>query len=101
MAVRAGVSVPAENDFDRIASYFPRAEPARVRAWLLGMFGVKERELAGRLAAFADELTFHLAADPNAYAAMHAALAGRRGAVAPRPARLLRRASPSLKRQLA
>jgi hypothetical protein len=101
MAVRAGVSVPAENDFDRIASYFPRAEPARVRAWLLGMFGVKERELAGRLAAFADELTFQLAADPTAYPAKLAALAGRRGAVAPRPARLLRRASPSLKRQLA
>jgi hypothetical protein len=72
-----------------------------VRAWLLKLFGVKERELAGRLAAFTDEITFHLAADPAAYAAMHAALAGRRGAVAPRPARLLRRASPSLKRQLA
>jgi hypothetical protein len=65
------------------------------------MFGVKERELASKLAAFADEITFHLAADPGAYAATHAALAGRRGAVALRPARLLRRASPSLKRQLA
>jgi thermitase len=101
MALRAGGRTPVENDFDRIASYFPRAEPARVRAWLLGMFGVKERELATRLAAFADEIAFHLAADRNAYAATHAALAGRRGAVAPRPARLLRRASPSLKRQLA
>jgi thermitase len=101
MALRAGGRTPVENDFDRIASYFPRAEPARVRAWLLGMFGVKERELATRLAAFADEIAFHLAADPNGYAATHAALAGRRGAVAPRPARLLRRASPSLKRQLA
>ena len=101
MAVRAGIRAPVENDFDRIASYFPRAEAARVRAWLLKLFGVKERELAGRLAAFTDEITFHLAADPAAYAAMHAALAGRRGAVAPRPARLLRRASPSLKRQLA
>jgi hypothetical protein len=65
------------------------------------MFGVKERELATRLASFADEIAFHLAADPSAYAATHAALAGRRGAVAPRPGRLLRRASPSLKRQLA
>jgi len=101
MAVRAGGRTPVENDFDRIASYFPRADPSRVRAWLLGMFGVKERELATRLASFADEIAFHLAADPNAYAATHAALAGRRGAVAPRPARLLRRASPSLKRQLA
>jgi thermitase len=101
MALRAAGTTPAENDFDRIASYFPRAEPARVRAWLLGMFGVKERDLAIRLAAFADEITFHLAADPSAYAEMHAALAGRRGAVAVRPARLLRRASPTLKRQLA
>jgi subtilisin family serine protease len=101
MAARAGGRTPVENDFDRIASYFPRAEPARVRAWLLGMFGVKERELAIRLALFADEVAFHLAANPKAYAATHAALAGRRGAVAPRPARLLRRASPSLKRQLA
>jgi hypothetical protein len=39
MALRAGGRTPVENDFDRIASYFPRAEPARVRAWLLGMFG--------------------------------------------------------------
>jgi thermitase len=101
MALRTGGRTSVENDFDRIASYFPRAEPVRVRAWLLGMFGVKERQLATRLAAFADEIAFHLAADPNAYAAMHAALAGRRGAVALRPATLLRRASPSLKRQLA
>lgn len=101
MAVRAGVRAPVESDFDRIASYFPRAQPSRVRAWLLAMFGVKERDLAPRLAAFADEIAFHLAADPRTYAATHAALAGRRGAVAPRPATLLRRASPSLKRQLA
>ena len=101
MAVRAGVRAPVTGDFDRIASYFPRAQPARVRAWLLAMFGVKERDLAPRLAAFADEIAFHLAADPKTYAATHAALAERRGAVAVRPARLLRRASPSLKRQLA
>ncbi|MEP6996491.1 MAG: S8 family serine peptidase [Betaproteobacteria bacterium] len=101
MAVRAGVLASAESDFDRIVSYFPRAEPQRVRAWLLAMFGVKERDLAPTLAAFADEIVFHLAADPKAYAATHAALAGRRGAVAVRPARLLRRASASLKRQIA
>jgi len=51
--------------------------------------------------AFADEIAFHLAVDPRRYAAIHAALAGRRGAVAPRPRTLLRRASPSLKQELA
>ena len=101
MALRAGEPAPVASDFDRIASYFPRAKPARVRDWLLAMFGIKESELATRLASFADEIAFHLAADPGMYAAIHAALAGRRGAVAPRPRTLLRRASPSLKRQLA
>ena len=103
---RAAATVPrgpaaTTGDFERIAAYFPRAEPVRVRAWLRAIFGVKERELAGKLAPFADELAFHLAADRRAYAALHAALARRRGAVAPHSRALLRRASPSLKRELA
>lgn len=101
MALRTGGPAPAAGDFDRIAFYFPRARPARVRGWLLAMFGVGEPELATTLASFADEIAFHLAADPRGYAAIHAALAGRRGAVAPSPRSLLRRASPSLKRRLA
>lgn len=101
IAVDSGVGGLVEDGFDRIASYFPRADPARVRAWLLAMFGVKERDLKPKLAAFGDEIAFHLCADPQAYAAVHAALAARRGAVAPRAAKLLRRASPSLKRELA
>lgn len=101
MALRAGGPEPAASDFDRIASYFPRAKPARVRDWLLAMFAIKESDLATKLASFADEIAFHLAADPRRYAAIHAALAGRRGAVAPRPRTLLRRASPSLKQELA
>ena len=101
IAVDSGVGGLVEDGFDRIASYFPRADPARVRAWLLAVFGVKERDLKAKLAAFGDEIGFHLCADPQAYAAVHAALAARHGAVAPRAAKLLRRASPSLKRELA
>lgn len=100
-ALRAGGLPPKRiGGLEQIAACFPRAHPSRVRAWLLATFGVKERELAAKLACFADEIAFHLVADPRAYAALHAALAGP-GAVAPRSRALLRRASPSLKRELA
>ena len=101
MAMRAGARHPALGDVDRIAAYFPRAEPARVRRWLAREFGATERALPDLLAALGDEVAFHLTADPAVYARLHAAIAGRRGAVAPSTRRVFRRASPSLKARLA
>jgi hypothetical protein len=86
---------------DWIASYFPRAETARVRAWLMRQFGVRERALAGALATLGAELAFHITSDPATYAALHAQLAGRRGAVAVPRQRLFGRASRTFKAALA
>jgi hypothetical protein len=101
MAVRRGARRPALGDVDRIAAYFPRADPGRVRAWLAQEFHMSERALPPLLAALGDEVAFHLTADPAVYAQLHAAVAGRRGAVAPSTRRVFRRASPTLKARLA
>ena len=101
MAVRRGARRPVLGDVDRIAAYFPRADPGRVRAWLAKEFHTTERALPALLAALGDEVAFHLTADPAVYAQLHAAVAGRRGAVAPSTRRVFRRASPTLKARLA
>ena len=56
-----------------------------------------------KLAKLGDELAFHIATDPAAYADLHATLAGRRGATARavKPRHVFRRASPTLKRAIA
>jgi hypothetical protein len=95
------VHVAPENDFDRIAAYFPAADPDRVRAWLMRQFDVSERALPAKLALVGDELSFHFTADPQTYAALHAQIAGRRGAAAVARPRLFRHASRVLKAQLA
>jgi hypothetical protein len=101
MAVRRGARRPALGDVDRIAAYFPRADPGRVRAWLAKEFHTTERALPALLAALGDEVAFHVTADPAVYARLHAAVAGRRGAVAPSTRQVFRRASPALKARLA
>lgn len=100
MAVQRGARRPSLGDIDRIAAYFPRAEPGRVRAWLTKEFGTTERALPVLLAALGDEVAFHVTADPAVYAQLHAAVAGRRGAVAPPSRRVFQRASPTLKARL-
>jgi serine protease len=92
-------SVPM-TELQWIASYFPRAKPEKVRAWLTETFGVPERELAGTLAKLGRELAFHLVSDPESYAALHARLAGRRGARVSAK-KLFGNASPSFKAALA
>ncbi len=101
MAVRRGGPRRPVGDVDRIAAYFPRADPGRVRAWLARQFGTSERGLPALLASLGDEVAFHVTADPSVYAQLHAAVAGRRGAVAPSARRVFRRASPTFKAHLA
>lgn len=96
----AARSVPM-TELQWIASYFPKARPERVRAWLVATFGVPERLLPGTLARLGRELAFHLLADPEGYAALHARLAGRRGAAAVSARRLFGNASPRFKAALA
>ncbi|MCC6610032.1 MAG: S8 family serine peptidase [Burkholderiales bacterium] len=90
-----------ENDFDAVASYFPDADPGRVRRALTRLFGVDERGLARLLGEVGDELGFHLATDPALRAALIAGtgVAARRD-VAP-AARALARASRTLRARLA
>ena len=101
MAVRRGARRSALGDVDRIAAYFPRADPGRVWAWLAKEFHTAERALPALLASLGDEVAFHVTADPAVYARLHAAVAGRRGAVAPSTRQVFRRASPALKARLA
>lgn len=100
MRVRRGARKAAESDLERIASYFPTVDPDRVRAWLAETFGVSQRALPATLARLGGELAFHLTVNPATYATVHAQLAGRRGAIAPRT-RLFRGASNTFKAALA
>lgn len=96
----AARSVPV-TELQWIASYFPKAKPEKVRAWLTQAFGVPERMLPGTLAKLGRELAFHLIADPEGYAALHLRLAGRRGAAAVSNRRLFGNASARFKAALA
>lgn len=60
---RATGRPPEENDFDRIASYFPDADPGRVRQALQRLLGVDERGLKDALVRHASEIEFHIATD--------------------------------------
>jgi hypothetical protein len=100
MHVRRGTRTSPQSDLERIASYFPGADPDRVRAWLALTFGVSQRALPATLTRLGGELVFHLTANPVTYAKVHAQLAGRRGASAPRT-RLFRDASITFKAALA
>lgn len=100
MRVRRGARTAPESDLDRIAAYFPKADPERVRAWLAREFDTSARNLPAVLAKVGRELAFHLTSDPASYAALHAQLAGRRGAVVARK-RLYRGASRTFRRALA
>lgn len=100
MRVRRGTRTATESDFERIASYFPKADPDRVRAWLAHEFGVSQRALPATLARLGGELAFHLTSDPVTYAELHAQLAGRRGATAPRK-RVFKGASRTFRAALA
>lgn len=101
MRMRGASRSIAMTELQWITSYFPRAKPEKVRAWLLESFGVPERQLSGKLAKFGRELAFHLIADPERYAALHALLAGRRGAVRVSKRTLFDNASRSFKSALA
>ena len=96
----AARSVPI-TELQWISSYFPGAKPEKVRAWLSETFGVPERELTGTLAKLGRELAFHLVSDPESYAALHARLAGRRGAAPVSKRKLFGNASPRFKAALA
>jgi len=91
----------AENDVDLAASYFPHADPGRVRRALMQLFGVDERRLAAVLGEVGDELTFHLATDAGLRDALvtGARTAARRGP--PPAARALAHASRALRARLA
>ena len=101
MRVRGAARSVPMTEVQWIASYFPGAKPEKVRAWLTEAFGVPERLLTGTLAKLGRELAFHLLSDPESYAALHARLAGRRGAAAVSKRRLFGNASPTFKAALA
>jgi serine protease len=101
MRVRGAARSVPMTELQWIASYFPLAKPEKVRAWLTGTFGVPERQLAGTLSKFGRELAFHLISDPESYAALHARLAGRRGAARVTKRRLFGSASRNFKAALA
>jgi hypothetical protein len=90
-----------DNDVDVVASYFPDADPGRVRRALMQLFGTDERRLAAVLGEVGDELTFHLATDPGLRAALvgGARVAARRGLLP--AARSLAGASRTLRARLA
>ncbi len=101
MRVRGAARSVPMTELQWIASYFPLAKPEKVRAWLTETFGVPERQLAGTLAKFGRELAFHLISDPESYAALHARLAGRRGAARVTKRKLFGSASRNFKAALA
>ncbi len=101
MRVRGAARSIPMTELQWIASYFPHAKPEKVRAWLTEAFGVPERKLTGTLARLGRELAFHLVVAPETYAALHARLAGRRGAAPVSRRSLFNGASRSFKAALA